>query len=354
MDNSGSNNQKEKEEEFRTEEYKYNKEEVVDEAFAHVLQLFRGIMTASKKTRDRMIEEDIAFTKFIFTKLDNFLRSVLVLLNTKKLQAKLFIEKVGEILRILEMERTTTLPEQEIERILSLALPIERVPVQSWLGNLRASNRKYIWTIDDPWMVLGEVPEIVQQISFITETHLERFLDDTDFYNKREDFRNNLGLLPTREAVRSLLWSSQVLKEALNFLHEVVTETTVFYQRLGFLLTLLEDSEFSNECRGDQELMKFIKGVLDEVFRAVCRSRNRSFTTEKEAKLAFEGRIGMRVVLLETLGKLHSFYGSLDMICDKLGKENFQTWSASRGSILRSSPRTSIRDIFLLFRVEVI
>ncbi|KAL3501786.1 hypothetical protein ACH5RR_036235 [Cinchona calisaya] len=306
----------------------------------------------------------MAYFEFIFLvmEVNNFLRFALRLLNIKKLQAKLFIEKVDEILKMLGMEGTTTLPEQEVEMILSLALPIEHVPGRPDLRALRSSNANYISTTDNPWMVLGEVPEIVQQINFIMETQLKKFLDDTDFYNKWEDLRNNLGLLPTREAVRNLLQASQELKEAINFFHEVGTETTVLCQYLKFLQSLLTAFQLSNDGHVDKELLissikhvlkaispkefrnmawpsGFRKDVLSEYgyslgqcsvkIKANCNiEEEANWNIEEEAKNILEGKNGLRLALLETLGKLDSFKGDISMICEKLGREDFQSWNA--------------------------
>ncbi|CDP00685.1 unnamed protein product [Coffea canephora] len=46
------------------------------------------------------------------------------ILNIKVLQAKLFIEKVGEVIRVLETEGPPTLPDQLVEDIAPLALPV--------------------------------------------------------------------------------------------------------------------------------------------------------------------------------------------------------------------------------------
>ncbi|KAL3510690.1 hypothetical protein ACH5RR_030091 [Cinchona calisaya] len=167
------------------------------------------------------------------------------------------------------MERTPNLPDQLVEEIVPLALPIENFVQEPGLKIIRSNA---IMTTDYGWggNLKREVPEIVEQIGLI-ENKLEKFLDETDFFNTWEDLRKILvlALIPPREAARDLLEASQQLKDVMNFFDQVTTET-------GYSTRSIE---VKKDC------------------------------IEKMAKTFLDEKNGMRLVLLETLGKLHSFVG---------------------------------------------
>lgn len=122
------------------------------------------------------------------------------ILNIKIMQAKLFIEKVGEVIRVLEMEGPSTLSDQLAEDTALLALPIgDCVRRTGVLTSLSID----IMSIRPVWgrKLLGDVPELVKQIG-LNANKLEKFLNESDLYNSWEDLRHNLALLPSRQAAR--------------------------------------------------------------------------------------------------------------------------------------------------------
>ncbi|KAL3510693.1 hypothetical protein ACH5RR_030094 [Cinchona calisaya] len=281
--------------------------------------------------------------------LHHLLHIPLKILNIKKLQARLFIEKIDEVLKILEMEGTPILQDQLVEGIVPLALPIGGF-VQGPRLRLVRSCAEYIMTTQYGWggKLTREVPEIVEQVGLI-EDKLEKFLDETDFYNFWEDLRKKLvALTPSREAVRDLLKASQELKDVINFFDEVATETGILCQYLMFLHRFL----YEYVCECSNELVESIRNVVNRTLDALnsrkhdrlisrlakfddvllgysTRSREgKKNPIENMANKFFDGKNGMRLVLLETLGKLHSFEGEIDMICEKLGRKDLQSWNA--------------------------
>lgn len=294
---------------------------------------------------------DMAYAKVVLLEeeLDYLIHIPFRLLVIRNLQAKLFIEKVGEIQRILETEGTPNLLDQLLEEVVTLALPIGDF-IQGPGLQLLQSNIESIMTTRCCWggKLSREVSEIVEQLGLI-ENKLEKFLDETDLYNSWEDLRNNLSFVQSREAVRALLRASQELKDPINFFHDVGTESAVLCLYLRFLLRFLGTLE--SEC--SDELVKAIREVVDKALDAVncpkkgrlvaCflklvhellgyspRSRNakKNFIDEM-TKEFFGGRNGMRMVLLQTLEKLHSFTREIDMICEKAGRDDLQSRNAS-------------------------
>ncbi|XP_027100708.1 uncharacterized protein [Coffea arabica] len=196
-------------------------------------------------------------------------------------------------------------------------------------------------------MLSREAPELVEQIG-LNENKLEKFLDESDFYNSWEDLRHNSALLPCREAVRDLLQSCRELKDAMNFFREVGTESAFLSQHLKFLLSFAELCGRSNDWRCCQ----FVRGIMDVADKALeelecadkygLRLEMREFKSnvyasaklvtenciEKKAKKFFDGKNGKRLVLLETLGMLHSFTEEIDTT---LGREDPQSHNASFG-----------------------
>ncbi|XP_027154657.1 uncharacterized protein LOC113754446 [Coffea eugenioides] len=272
------------------------------------------------------------------------------ILDIKVLQAKLFIEKVGEVIRILEMEGPPTLLDQLVEDIAPLALPIGDFARRTKLLITSPLYDEVIRVnIGLGWerMLSREVPELVEQIG-LNENKLEKFLDESDFYNSWEDLRHNSALLPCREAVRDLLQSCRELKDAMNFFSEVGTESALLCQHLKFWLSFAGLCGRSNEwhCR------QFVRGIMDVADKALealecadkygLRLEMREFESnvyasaevvkencvEKTAKEFFDGK---RLVLLETLGMLHSFTEEIDATCGKLGSEDRQLNNASFG-----------------------
>ncbi|XP_027096843.1 uncharacterized protein [Coffea arabica] len=277
----------------------------------------------------------------------NELTTILIkILNIKVLQAKLFIEKVGEVIRVLEMEGPPTLPDQLVEDIAPLALPVGDFARRTKLLITSPLYDEYRKNIRHGWerMLSREVPELVEQIG-LNENKLEKFLDESDFYNSWEDLCHNSALLPCREAVRDLLQSCRELKEAMNFFSEVGTESAFLCQHLKFLLSFAELCGRSNEWRCRQ----FVRGIMDVADKALealecadkygLRLEMREFESnvyasaelvkencvEKTAKEFFDGK---RLVLLETLRMLHSFTEEIDTT---LGREDPQSHNASFG-----------------------
>ncbi|XP_027152465.1 uncharacterized protein LOC113752555 [Coffea eugenioides] len=274
------------------------------------------------------------------------------ILNIKVLQAKLFIEKVGEVIRVLEMDGPRTLPDQLLEDIAPLALPIGDFVRRTKPQITSPSYDEYRMNIRHGWerMLSREVPELVEQIG-LNENKLEKFLDESDFYNSWEDLRHNLALLPCRDAVMDLLQSCRELKDAMNFFSEVGTESAFLCQHLKFLRSFAELCERSNEWRCRQ----FVNGIMHVANKALdalecadrdsLRSEMREFKSnvyasaallmenciEETAKKFFYGKNGKRLVLLETLEMLHSFTEEIDTACGKLGSEDRQSHNTSFG-----------------------
>ncbi|XP_027096194.1 uncharacterized protein [Coffea arabica] len=286
------------------------------------------------------------------------------LLNIKTLQAKLVIEKIGEVIGVLEMEGPPTLPDQLEKDIATLALPIGDFVQRTELLN-SSSNGEYMMNIHQCWgrKLSSEVRELVEQIG-LNENKLEKFLDESDYYNSWKDLRHNLALLPYRVAVRDLLQSCRELRDAVNFFHEVGTESAFLCQHLKFLLSFAELGERSNEWRCRQ----FVKGIRDVANEALgalnCADKYSRYVMAKyyqtdrcasakcvpahsshlrmvkttissdddeQAKRFFYGKHGKRFVLLETLRLLHSFAVEIDTTGGKLGREDPQSHNASSG-----------------------
>ncbi|XP_027096304.1 uncharacterized protein [Coffea arabica] len=306
-------------------------------------------LTEGKMANDEVVSLLVMVDKLIF-----ILHKIL---NIKILQAKLFIEKVGEVIRVLEMEGPPTLPDQLLEDVAPLALPIRDFVRRTGLLDL-PSIGEYAMNFHDGWgrKLPKEVRELVEQMG-LNENKLEKFLGESDFYNYWEDLRHNVALLPCREAVRDLLQSCRELKDAMNFFREVGTESAFLSQHLKFLLSFAELCERSNEwhCR------QFVKGIMDVANEALdalecaekyglgsamskfegCElwsfesyefaSAEKEYCIEKTAKKFLDGKNGKRLVLLETLGMLHSFTEEIDMTRGKLGREDPQSHNASFG-----------------------
>lgn len=294
---------------------------------------------------------DMAYAKVVLLEeeLDYLIHIPFRLLVIRNLQAKLFIEKVGEIQRILETEGTPNLLDQLLEEVVTLALPIGDF-IQGPGLQLLQSNVVYIMTTRCRWggELSREVSEIVEQLGLI-ENKLEKFLDETDLYNSWEDLRNNLSFVQSREAVRALLQASLELKDAINFFHDVGTESAVLCLYLRFLLWFLGtlESECSDElvevirevvnkaldalkCTEKTHVVAYFLELVHELLGYSPRSRNaKKNSIDEMAKEFFGGRNGMRMVLLQTLEKLHSFTGEIDMICEKVGREDLQARNAS-------------------------
>ncbi|KAL3510689.1 hypothetical protein ACH5RR_030090 [Cinchona calisaya] len=339
-----------------------------------------------------MAEVNMAYGELIILRkeLSNLSHILHKIVDIKKFQAKLFIKKVGEVMRILEMEGTPCFPDQLVEDVVTLAEP----PIEDFVQEKLA-----LWMVeyhipkfyDNNIMSTEyrsgekserEVPKIVEQIGLI-ENKLAKFLDETDLYNNWKDLRNNLVvLLPSREAVRNLLQSSQELIKAMNFFHQTCTETGVLCECLrvlcGFFSTI---SREKFDC--STELIEGIRDVVNNAlnatgypeqdrllshfvnlenvlsgFPATSLMKNR---IEKMTKELFDGKKGMRLVFLETLGKLLSFLRKVDIMTlekpgredylqswnNKLGREDIQSWNASIGSL---HPKTYCRLVFPISR----
>nr|XP_027099927.1 uncharacterized protein LOC113719096 isoform X1 [Coffea arabica] len=305
--------------------------------------------SAAGLTEGKMAYDDVVYLSVEVDELTTILRKIL---NIKVLQAKLFIEKVGEVIRVLEMEGPPTLPDQLLEDIAPLALPIGDFARRTKLQITSPLYDEYRMNIRHGWerMLSREVPELVQQIG-LNENKLEKFLDESDFYNSWEDLRHNSALLPCRDAVMDLLQSCRELKDAMNFFGEVGTESAFLCQHLKFLLSFAELCESSNEWRCRQ----FVKSIMDVANIALealecadkdslrsemwefesCEYASAELVTEncieETAKKFFDGKNGKRLVLLETLGVLHSFTEEIDTTCGKLGSEDRQLNNASFG-----------------------
>ncbi|KAL3510688.1 hypothetical protein ACH5RR_030089 [Cinchona calisaya] len=289
--------------------------------------------------------------------LRNLSRILHKIVDLKNFQAELFIEKVGEVMRILEMEGTPCLPDQLVEDIVTLAeLPIEDfVHGQPGFQMVEYS----VPTV--------EVLEIVEEIGLI-ENKLEKFLDETDLYNVWDDLRNNLAaLLPCREVVRNLLQASQKLKEDLNFFHQVCTETGSLCSCLRVLVILPRKN-----LGCSTELAEGIRDAVNKALNATgypeqdcllshfvklgnTLSGNYSGRSEelkknpidKMARELFDGKNGMRLVFLETLGKLHSFKRKIYMISKKRGREciQLQNDKLGRGYIQSRNDKLGREDL---------
>ena len=84
-----------------------------------------------------------------------------------------------------------------------------------------------------------------------------------------------------------------------------------------------------NRPKEDRLVSWFLK-LEHELLGYSTRSRNAEKNSIDEmAKKFFDGKNGLRLVLLETLEKLRSFTGEIDMICEKLGREDLQSQNAS-------------------------
>ena len=84
-----------------------------------------------------------------------------------------------------------------------------------------------------------------------------------------------------------------------------------------------------NRPKEDRLVSWFLK-LEHELLGYSTRSRNAEKNSIDEmAKKFFDGKNGMPLVLLETLEKLHSFTGEIDMICEQLGREDLQSRNAS-------------------------
>nr|XP_027096193.1 uncharacterized protein LOC113716091 [Coffea arabica] len=308
-----------------------------------------------------LIEENMADDEIVslLKEVDELTTILRKILNIKILQAKFFIEKVGEVIRVLEMEGPPTLPVQLVEDIAPLALPIGDFARRTGLLITSPSYNDYRKNIRHGWerMLSREVPELVEQIG-LNENKLEKFLDESDFYNSWEDLRHNSALLPCRGAVRNLLQSCRELKDAMNFFREAGTESAFLCQHLKFLVSFAQLCEHSNEWRCRQ----FVKGIRDVANKALealeCADKyslrlemrefeigeiwrfgscefaiaEREHCIEKAVKEFFDGKNGKRLVLLETLGVLHSFTEEIiDTTRGKLGSEDPQSHNASFG-----------------------
>ncbi|CDP00686.1 unnamed protein product [Coffea canephora] len=310
--------------------------------------------SAAGLTEGKMANDEIV--SLLVEEVDELITIVHKILNIKVLQAKLFIEKVGEVIRILEMEGPPTLPDQLVEDIAPLALPIGDFARRTKLLITSPLHDEYRVNIGLGWerMLSREVPELVEQIG-LNENKLEKFLDESDFYNSWEDLRHNSALLPCRDAVMDLLQSCRELKDAMNFFSEVATESAFLCQHLKFLLSFAELCERSNEWRCRQ----FVKSIMDVAHIALealeCADKDSLSSEmwefesgeyassailtelltenciEETAKKFFDGKNGKRLVLLETLGMLHSFTEEIDATCGKLGSEDRQLNNASFG-----------------------
>ncbi|CDP00689.1 unnamed protein product [Coffea canephora] len=301
-------------------------------------------------TEGKMANDEVVYT--LVEEVDELTTILRKILNIKVLQAKLFIEKVGEVIRVLEMEGPPTLPDQLLEDIAPLALPIGDFVRRTKPQITSPSYDEYRVNIGLGWerMLSREVPELVEQIG-LNENKLEKFLDESDFYSSWEDLRHNLALLPCRDAVMDLLQSCRELKDAMNFFREVATESAFLCQHLKFLRSFAELCERSNEWRCRQ----FVRGIMDVADKAlvelecadrdILRSEMWEFVSnvyasaalltenciEETAKKFFDGKNGKRLVLLETLEMLHSFTEEIDTACGKLGSEDRQSHNASFG-----------------------
>nr|XP_027098684.1 uncharacterized protein LOC113717998 isoform X1 [Coffea arabica] len=307
--------------------------------------------SAAGLTEGKMAYDDVVY--LLVEEVDELVTILRKILNIKVLQATLFIEKVVEVIRVLEMEGPPTLPDQLVEDIAPLALPIGDFARRTKPQITSPSYDEYRMNIRDGcWeqMLSREVPELVEQIG-LNENKLEKYLDESDFYNSWEDLRHKSALLPCREAVRDLLQSCRELKDAMNFFSEVGTESAFLCQHLKFLLSFAELCQRSNEWRCRQ----FVNGIMDVANKALdalecadrdgLRSLMREFESkgyasaelltenciEETAKKFFDGKNGKRLVLLETLEMLHSFTEEIDTTCGKLGSEDRQSHNASFG-----------------------
>ncbi|CDP21315.1 unnamed protein product [Coffea canephora] len=303
---------------------------------------------SSSAAEGKMANDEVVCT--LVEEVDELTTILRKILNIKVLQAKLFIEKVVEVIRVLEMEGPPTLPDQLVEDIAPLALPIGDFARRTKLQITSPLYDEYRVNIGLGWerMLSREVPELVEQIG-LNENKLEKFLDESDFYSSWEDLRHNSALLPCREAVRDLLQSCRELKDAMNFFRELATESAFLCQHLKFLLYFAELCERSNEWRCRQ----FVNGIMDVANKALdalecadkdsLRSEMWEFKSnvyaskmwenciEETAKKFFDGKNGKRLVLLETLEMLHSFTEEIDTTCGKLGSEDRQSHNASFG-----------------------
>ncbi|XP_027096301.2 uncharacterized protein [Coffea arabica] len=306
--------------------------------------------SAAGLTEGKMAYDDVVY--LLVEEVDELTTILGKILNIKVLQAKLFIEKVVEVIRVLEMEGPPTLPDQLVEDIAPLALPVGDFARRTKLLITSPLYDEYRMNIRRGWerMLSREVPELVEQIG-LNENKLEKFLDESDFYSSWEDLRHNSAFLPCRDAVMDLLQSCRELKDAMNFFSEVGTESAFLCQHLKFLLCFAELCGRSNEWRCRQ----FVNGIMDVANKALdalecadrdsLRSEMREFKSnvyasaelvkencvEKTAKEFFDGKNGKRLVLLETLERLHSFTEEIDTTCGKLGSEDRQSHNASFG-----------------------
>ena len=83
------------------------------------------------------------------------------ILNIKKLQAKLFTKKVGEIIMLLKMEGAPALLEQLAEEILPLALPVGDFVRGPRQRTIRA-KLEYTMATCYRGKLSNEVPELVE------------------------------------------------------------------------------------------------------------------------------------------------------------------------------------------------